>query len=55
MKTRKIAADLIGRGDALWSVECEVKRDRVIVYERLSARQACRTFTSPRCGRASSP
>jgi hypothetical protein len=41
MRTRKIAADLIRRGDSLWSsVECEVKRDRVIVYARLSAHRA---------------
>ena len=41
MRTHKIAAELIRRGDSLWSsVECEVKRDRVIVYARLSAHHA---------------
>ena len=40
MKTHKIAADLVRRGDSLWSsVECEVKRDCIIVYARLSAHQ----------------
>jgi hypothetical protein len=40
MEMRAIAADLIRGGDSLWSsVECEMKRDRVIVYARLSAHQ----------------
>ena len=40
MRTRKIAADLIRRGDSLWSsVQCEVRGDRVVVYARLSARR----------------
>jgi hypothetical protein len=41
MRTHKLAADLIRSGDALWSsVACEMKRDRIIVYARLSAHRA---------------
>ena len=38
MEVRNIAAELTRSGDSLWSsVECEIRRDRVIVYARLSA------------------
>jgi hypothetical protein len=38
MESHLIAAQLLENGDALWShVECDVKRDRVIVYARLHA------------------
>ena len=38
METHNIAAELLESGDSLWSsVECDVKRDRVIVYARLRA------------------
>jgi hypothetical protein len=38
VEVRNIAAELIRSGDSLWSsVECEIRRDRVIVYVRLSA------------------
>jgi len=33
-----IASELLQRGDSLWSsVECDVKRDRVVIYARLRA------------------
>ena len=36
MKMHDIAAELLSSGDSLWSsVECDLKRDRVIVYARL--------------------
>jgi len=36
MEMDNIAAELLSNGDSLWSsVECDVKRDRVIVYARL--------------------
>jgi hypothetical protein len=38
MERHSIAAQLLETGDSLWSsVECDVKRDRVIVYARLHA------------------
>ncbi|HET8697373.1 MAG TPA: hypothetical protein VFO94_07810 [Gammaproteobacteria bacterium] len=38
MDSHVIAAQLLENGDSLWShVECDVKRDRVIVYARLHA------------------
>ena len=38
METHVIAAELLQGGDSLWSsVECDMKRDRVIVYARLRA------------------
>ena len=41
MEVRNIAAELSRSGDALWSsLECEIRRDRVIVYARLSPHQA---------------
>ena len=36
MEPHDIEAELLESGDSLWSsVECDVKRDRVIVYARL--------------------
>ena len=38
METQALAAQLLSSGEVLWtSVECDVKRDRVIVYARLRA------------------
>lgn len=38
METQNITAELLESGDSLWSsVECDMKRDRVIVYARLRA------------------
>ncbi|HET7133868.1 MAG TPA: hypothetical protein VFJ95_16550 [Gammaproteobacteria bacterium] len=38
MDSHILAAQLLENGDSLWShVECDVKRDRVIVYARLHA------------------
>jgi hypothetical protein len=38
MEMHGIAAELLATGESLWSsVECDMKRDRVIVYARLRA------------------
>jgi len=40
MSEQSIVAELLRDGDALWSsVECDVKRDRVVIYARLHANQ----------------
>ena len=41
MEMRTIAADLLKNGGSLWSsIECDVRRDRVIVYARLRPNHA---------------
>jgi hypothetical protein len=40
MEVRNITAELIRSGESLWSqVECEIRRDCVIVYARLCANE----------------